>query len=79
MRYHRIFTACFLTTALAFTQQLEADEVKFDVNDVSYLWPIPNSAEDINNLISASAKLDDESPIWPTATFRSVIEKAQQV
>ncbi|BCU78386.1 hypothetical protein llg_31010 [Luteolibacter sp. LG18] len=52
-----------------------ADEVKLDVNDVSFLWPVAKTAAEVDQLIS----MDDpggaaDGPIWPEDLFRDVID-----
>jgi hypothetical protein len=56
------------------------DQPRFDVNDVSYLWPVPKTKEDVDGLISANAKLlDGSSQIWPQAAFDTLIKTAVSV
>jgi hypothetical protein len=56
------------------------DEPRFDVNDVSYLWPVPTIKEDVAGLISVDERLaDGVSPIWPKKVFDSVIQTARSV
>ena len=55
-------------------------EVKFDVNDVSYLWPVATTQADVDALISSDDKLaDGVSRIWPQAAFDAVIKTAETV
>jgi hypothetical protein len=48
----------------------------FDVNDVSYLWPVPATKADVDALISADFKTADGSPLWPARAFDAVIARA---
>jgi hypothetical protein len=50
---------------------------KFDVNDVAYLWPLPQTAADVKALISASDSRPDGTPLWPTEPFLTTIATAQ--
>jgi hypothetical protein len=55
-------------------------EPQFDVNDISYLWPVPTTKEDVSGLISADEKIaDGVSQIWPKKVFDTVIQTAQSV
>jgi hypothetical protein len=57
-----------------------AEETKLDVNDVSFLWPVPKSQADFQRLISADEKLEDGTGLlWPTDAFDAVIKQADQV
>jgi hypothetical protein len=57
-----------------------AEDAKFDVNDVSFLWPIPKGQADVQRLISADENLaDGAGSIWPADTFDTVIKQAEQV
>jgi hypothetical protein len=52
----------------------------FDVNDVSYLWPVPKTKDDVVGLMSVDDKLaDGTSQVWPLAAFNSVVQTAQTV
>ncbi len=51
----------------------------FDVNDVSFLWPVPKNANDVKELISADDKLNDGTPMWSTDVFKQVMNQAQTV
>jgi hypothetical protein len=58
----------------------QGEDVQFDVNDVSYLWPAPKTKEDVASLISADELIEDgSSPIWPKDVFGAVIGKAQTI
>lgn len=53
---------------------------RFDVNDISFLWPVPTSAADVDALIPADEiTADGTSQFWPRSVFRTVIQKAQTV
>src|SRR5438105_12652397 len=68
-----VVLAC-LVPCYAAMSPAAGEEVKFDVNDVSYLWPAPKTKEDVAALLSADDKLsDDASPIWPKTAFDTVI------
>src|SRR5579863_2611832 len=44
-----------------------------DVNDISFLWPVPKTKEDADGLISL-ADLDSDGPIMPPAIFKAIME-----
>ena len=53
---------------------------RFDVNDISYLWPVPDSAEAVESLISADDLLaDGEGSIWSKAIFDKALAHAKTV
>jgi len=56
-----------------------AAEVRFDVNDVSFLWPVAKTKEDVAALISVDDKLSDGQNIWPIALFNQVMAEAQKM
>lgn len=50
------------------------------MNDISILWPVPQSAEDASKLIAVNEKLaDGTTSIWPEGVFKKVIATAQTV
>ena len=51
-----------------------------DVNDVSFLWPVPKSADDAKTLISADDLLADggAGPVWRKDFFDRVIADAKK-
>ena len=49
-----------------------------DVNDISFLWPVPKTKEDADKLISL-ADMDSDGPIMPPAIFNALIETAKTV
>jgi len=56
------------------------DEPRFDVNDISYLWPIPTTKEDVSALISVDeTTANGVTQIWPQKVFETVIQTAQSV
>lgn len=62
------------------SNRLAAQPTKFDVNDVSILFPAPKGPEDVKSLISSDDLLEDGiSPIWPKSLFNQVIELAPTV
>lgn len=59
---------------------IAADEVRFDVNDLSYLWPVPVAKADVDELLSAAEMTaDGASSIWPTAAFDALLQTAKSV
>lgn len=81
----RFFSAVFaILVAVGLTFETStytrAGEVRFDVNDVSFLWPIPQSPADVGLLVSADEQLPDrDGTIWPADEFLAVIEQAQKI
>jgi len=59
------------------TSVAQQTTVRFDVNDVSFLWPVPTNIADVEQLISMDDKLKDGSPIWPVDLFQQVMSMAQ--
>ncbi len=54
--------------------------VSFDVNDVSFLWPVPKNKADVDALISMDDTLaDGVSKVWPEDLFQQVIATALNV
>lgn len=47
-----------------------------DVNDISFLFPVPKTKEDADQLISL-ADMDSDGPIMPPAIFNALIAKAK--
>lgn len=55
-----------------------ASDAHFDVNDVSFLWPVPQSADEVRELISGDELLaDNVTTVWPRRFFDQVIKFAQ--
>lgn len=54
-----------------------ADEFAFDVNDVSYLWPVPRTQGEVGKLLTAADKSGPDS-IWPEEAFQVVITQAEK-
>jgi len=55
-----VFAITFLPAFVSL--QAAAQDVaspRFDVNDVSYLWPVPTKTGDLDELIPATEKLSD--------------------
>src|SRR5882757_6438845 len=49
-----------------------------DVNDISFLWPVPKTKADADELISLADAASD-GPIMPPAIFNALIETAKTV
>jgi len=57
-----------------------SENVKFDVNDISFLWPVPSNPREANELIASDEKTaDGRSQIWPKSVFDTIIKTAQTV
>jgi hypothetical protein len=65
--------------AMTGTRMAIGQDVTFDVNDVSILWPAPKTGADVTNLISATETINDNSLIWPAAAFTAVLDAAKNV
>jgi len=54
--------------------------ITFDVNDVSYLWPVATTQAEVDALISGDDKLaDGVSRVWPQGVFDAVMKAAPSV
>lgn len=53
-----------------------AETEPLDVNDISFLWPVPKTKEDADALISLDDSASD-GPIMPPAIFKALIETAK--
>ena len=47
---------------------------RFDVADVSYLWPAPETEADVASLISADSAAIGKAGLWPEAAFGRMLE-----
>lgn len=54
-------------------------KIQFDVNDVSFLWPVPKNVADVKKLISITEKMSDGEGLWPKADFDKVLATARTV
>ena len=63
---------------LATPSKAVTEDVRLDVNDVSFLWPVPKSAADANGLISLADEAAD-GPIMPPTLFKALMETAKKV
>lgn len=60
---------------LALTAQ--AGPPKLDLNDVTWLWPVPKSSEDLDGIIAIdSLATADGSPVWSDEQFEDVLKTA---
>jgi hypothetical protein len=55
-----------------------AETEPLDVNDISFLWPVPKTKEDADALISLADAASD-GPIMSPAIFKAIMETAQTV
>src|SRR4051794_12431773 len=64
----RLIPAC-VGFALGFNASISvsrAEETRFDVNDISILWPVPTTKDDVAQLISADEMVaDGTTHVWP--------------
>lgn len=76
----RCCIAVVLTLISAIDVATRRQDVVFDVNDVSFLWPVPNTPDDVRRLLAADDLLaDGKSPLWPRRAFDDLIKVAQTV
>jgi hypothetical protein len=54
-----------------------AQSTKLDVQDVSFLWPVPKTTDDVNNLISAAEELVPGKELFPSEVFAALIKRAE--
>ena len=56
------------------------NNIGFDANDISILWPVPTQRSEVNELISADDRTaNGNDKIWPAFVFDTVIKTAQTV
>lgn len=53
-----------------------AQDTRFDVNDLAYLWPPPSSSAEVAELISADEVVAN-GQLWPAAAFELLLRNAQ--
>lgn len=69
------FTTGLLVTATA--RMSAVQKRTFDVNDVSYLWPPPTTAADLNSMINGNlSSADGKGRLWPETVFRLLLDTA---
>lgn len=78
--------ACALTGCLVFLAIFSSKacgqeaKLQLDANDVSFLWPLPTTANDVSQLISADQPLaDGQTQLWPAAIFQRVLSTIPSV
>lgn len=77
---HRVLMIVGLLLYFCSTASLNAGEISFDVNDVSFLWPVPKTQADVDGLISSDEKvIGSNGALWPADAFGPVIKQAEQV
>lgn len=78
MNRYCIWIATFgLSTFLASasTEDVLAQSPTLGLNDVSWLWPVPENSSDLNNTISmASLNRPDGTPVWSDSQFQSILD-----
>jgi hypothetical protein len=68
---------CVLATAPGRPLHSAAQDRRFDVNDVSYLWPPPANAEEISSLIPGDLpSADGAGRLWPESVFKLLLQTA---
>jgi hypothetical protein len=73
-----IIALLVMASAFSPTARPQNPPTRFDVNDVSFLWPVPKTKADMDALISMDDTLSDDgkSTIWPEDLFKEVITQA---
>jgi hypothetical protein len=68
-----------LVTALTLPSSASAQNppTRFDVNDVSFLFPVPQDKTSAESGISVDEKLLDGTDIWPEDAFKQVMDAAK--
>lgn len=66
------------TLSLMPTSANAQNATTLDVNDISFLWPVPKTKTDAETLISLADEAAD-GPIMPLAVFKALMEKAKTV
>lgn len=65
-------TACLANAACGLGQEPGL----LNVNDISFLWPVPKTSADAAQLIAADEKLSQEAEIWTESVFKKVLAAA---
>jgi hypothetical protein len=47
---------------------------RFDVNDISVLWPAPETEADVQSLVSADSAADGKTGLWPEPAFNQILD-----
>ena len=76
MAFVLLCAGCVVTSPLGALEPPTSQ--RFDVNDVSYLWPPPTTREHVDALMTSIDRTADGTPVWPDAAFTSVMETAQK-
>lgn len=58
-------------------QAARAGDSRFDVNDISFLWPAPTDAADVQKLIAITETGADGAALWPASLFEKVLSTAK--
>src|SRR5690606_1123591 len=70
----------FCSASMIAVAQLQSgfaqERPKLNVNDISFLWPVPRTPEEAAKLIAADEKLSGNAEIWTTAVFKKVLQTA---
>lgn len=73
------FTLGILMGGLLANNATGADAIKLNVNDISFLWPVPQSEAEADRLISAQETLSDGTDLWPLDIFNAVLATAPTI
>ncbi len=73
-----VLVSCILTASLSVSDPRSATgaDAKFDVNDISFLWPAPKSAADVQKLINITETGSDGAAFLPTPLLQQVLSTA---
>jgi len=68
----------FVLLLAYFAGGLSAAEPKLDMNDVSWLWPVPQTASELATVISMdSLRSEDGKPVWSDEQFADLIRTVE--
>ncbi|MBW3597264.1 MAG: hypothetical protein KY475_08320 [Planctomycetes bacterium] len=71
------FTWMLLGSFALLVQPVGAETEKLDLNDVTWLWPAPQTVEDLEHVISiADVNAADETHVWSDAHFGDLLRAA---
>ncbi|MDQ3623562.1 MAG: hypothetical protein M3463_13905 [Verrucomicrobiota bacterium] len=76
---HRMAALSLLATALALSPRAGAQNpaTTFDVNDVSFLFPVPTNRAEADACISITEKIADGANLWPADIFKQTMDVAK--
>lgn len=75
----QLYSCLFIVATLLLPVEVKADTPKLDLNDVSWLWPVPRTNAELDSRIISmdSLKKTDGTPIWSDQQFDDFVSTAQ--